>query len=242
MKKFFLLTLTLGLCLVLFGCTEVDTDTDTATETESNTDTEFDTDSDTDTESESETDVESDAESDTESDTDSDTDTESESETDAESDTESDTDSDTGTESESETDAAPAALPLYDSEGVVFDAEHSTFSYRVVSADVQRAGGISLEITVIRKETAETYNYEGSTTLSEPFIRIEHIAEDGTRTDVTEVITTEDEITRTFQPGETIVSTVWVGIPADAPAGDYGLTLSHVSSGSVWIENAFYLD
>ncbi len=220
MKKFFLLTLTLGLCLVLFGCTEVDTDTDTATETESNTDTEFDTDSDTDTESESETDVESDAESDTES----------------------DTDSDTGTESESETDAAPAALPLYDSEGVVFDAEHSTFSYRVVSADVQRAGGISLEITVIRKETAETYNYEGSTTLSEPFIRIEHIAEDGTRTDVTEVITTEDEITRTFQPGETIVSTVWVGIPADAPAGDYGLTLSHVSSGSVWIENAFYLD
>ncbi len=148
----------------------------------------------------------------------------------------------TETETEAETVPVPADFVPFASEGVVFETEEAWFSYTVVQTELKRGGRNVLEITVKRKEDSEPYVYEGCTTFSEPYIYVEHIDENGNRTDVTDVLVTEDEITREYLPGEVIEKRTSFYIPMDAPSGIYGITIAQVSAGSVWIEDVFYLE
>ncbi len=143
---------------------------------------------------------------------------------------------------ETEAETAPEGFVAFASEGQVFEVEDGTISYRVVKTDLTRGGYSTLEITVVRNETAEEYTYEGSSSGAEPEIRLEFIDPDGNRTKMSMLPETEDIKTVIFQPGETIVCTVSFYIDYNAPYGAYGLTLSHVSVGSVWLEDVFYLE
>ncbi len=145
-------------------------------------------------------------------------------------------------EPESEKETAPADFVPFVSENTVFETEKGIFSYRVVHTEIVRGGYNSLEITVTRKEASGTYVYEGSSTFANPYIYLKYIGADGEITDVTQVISTEDDITREFLPGEVIVENVKFYIPMDAPSGYYGITLFHEPTDAVWIENVFFLE
>ncbi len=95
---------------------------------------------------------------------------------------------------------------------------------------------------MFKKTALCLHTYEGSSSGAQPQIRLEYIDPDGNRTDVSISPETEDIETFVFRPGETIVRTVSFPIPNDAPYGAYGLRLSHVSVGSVWLEDVFYLE
>ncbi len=140
---------------------------------------------------------------------------------------------------QTENDAPPSTPPAIGEH--IYENDRAYFSYRILKGDVRAGGTITLSLSVTFKDTMGEYIYEGSSTFSEVGADLAYISEDGTRTIISDRITTEDVINRIFVPGETRTNKYSVYIPQDAANGRYALQIRQSGAGGVWVDDFFTL-